>query len=103
MKAWAGIKKPTPEAFFQNLLPYAADGFMRQAMVLCWMMMPRSGGRDVKDVRKFITAIYQRNLDAWAADNRLFSGERKRPAKATAKAKPAKSKRAPAKKRRARK
>lgn len=78
MKHWASIKKPTPQAFFENLLPYAADGFMRQAMVLCWMMMPRSGGRDVGDVRKAITHIYTRNLDAWEADNDFFAKGRKR-------------------------
>jgi len=83
MKTWASIKKPSPQAFFENLLPYAADGFMRQAMVLCWMMMPRTGGRDVGDVRKIITRIYQRNIDAWKSDNDLFTKSRK-PSKAPA-------------------
>lgn len=73
MKAWASIKKPSPQAFFQNLLPYAADGFFRQAMVLCWMMMPRAGGRRLADVRKIITRIYQRNIAAWQQDNRTFA------------------------------
>lgn len=93
MKVWQSIKKPTPEAFFQNLLPYAADGFMRQAMVLCWMMMPRTGGRDVKDVRKIITQIYDRNLEAWEKDNRTFTQEKRKPIKQTKKKAKAKPKR----------
>ncbi|MES1261923.1 MAG: hypothetical protein ABUS49_09310, partial [Acidobacteriota bacterium] len=87
MKVWASIKKPSPAAFFENLLPYPADGFFRQAMVLSWMMMPRTGGRDVKDVRKIVTAIFERNVTAWEQDNRLFTG-----AKAGKTKKPAKSK-----------
>jgi hypothetical protein len=78
MRVWSSIKKPTPQAFFDHLLPYAADGFVRQAMVLCWMMMPRTGGRDVKDVRRIIADIYRRNIEAWEADNRLFTGGSKR-------------------------
>jgi hypothetical protein len=92
MRHWSSIKKPTPQAFFENLLPYAADGFMRQAMVLAWMMMPRTGGRDVKQVRNIITRIYQRNLDGWEADHDLFTGSSRRrareaPPRAWAKAK----------------
>jgi hypothetical protein len=71
---WAKIKKPSPAAFFENLLPHAADGFLRQAMVLCWMMMPRTGGRNVSDVRKIVGQIYQRNIDAWEADQATFTG-----------------------------
>src|SRR6516225_9883979 len=41
MKVWSAIKKPTPDAFFANLGPHDTDGFMRQAFVLCWMMLPR--------------------------------------------------------------
>jgi len=81
MKAWANIKKPSPQAFFENLLPYQADGFFRQAMVLCWMMMPRTGGRDLADVRKAITHIYSRNVDWWNEDNDFFTATRKRPAR----------------------
>jgi hypothetical protein len=77
MKAWASIKKPSPQAFFENLLPYPADGFFRQAMVLCWMMMPRTGGRDLANVRKFITEIYDRNIAGWEEDNELFTKGRK--------------------------
>ncbi|HVT88643.1 MAG TPA: hypothetical protein VHD56_07325 [Tepidisphaeraceae bacterium] len=73
MKVWSSIKKPSPQAFFDNLLPYAADGFFRQAMVLCWMMMPRTGGRDVADVRKLITRIYERNIEGWEQDNKIFT------------------------------
>jgi hypothetical protein len=90
MKVWASIKKPSPQAFFENLLPYHADGFFRQAMVLCWMMMPRTGGRDVKEVRKIVTDIYQRNIDAWERDNRLFSGTGRKPARPAKKRKPKK-------------
>jgi len=84
-RVWSAIKKPSPQAFFENLLPYPADGFFRQAMVLCWMMMPRTGGRDVADVRKIISQMYQRNVEAWQADNRLFTTERKSPSKQTKK------------------
>ena len=73
MKVWSAIKKPTPAAFFENLLPYAADGHMRQALVLAWMMMPRAGGRDFKDVKKIVTDIYQRNIAAWEQDNATFT------------------------------
>lgn len=80
IKVWSSIKKPTPQAFFENLLPYAADGFFRQAMVLAWMMMPRTGGREVKQVVKIITGIFERNLAAWDQDNRLFTGTTRRKA-----------------------
>jgi hypothetical protein len=72
-KVWSAIKKPTPAAFFDNLAPYPSDGHFRQAMVLGWMMMPRAGGRDFKDVIKAMDAIFRRNMDAWAADNRTFT------------------------------
>src|SRR5215470_10922604 len=42
MRHWSSIKKPQPAAFFDRLLPYTADGHMRQALVLTWMMMPRA-------------------------------------------------------------
>jgi hypothetical protein len=73
MKVWSAIKKPAPAAFFENLLPYAADGHMRQALVLAWMMMPRAGGRDFKDVKKIVTDIYERNIAAWEQDHRTFT------------------------------
>jgi hypothetical protein len=88
LRHWSSIKKPTPTAFFDNLLPYTADGYVRQAMVLTWMMMPRAGGRDFKDTRKIIARVFERNLEAWDEDNRAFSGT---PAKkpAAKKSKPA--------------
>ena len=73
MKHWASIKKPAPAAFFERLLPYAADGHMRQALVLAWMMMPRAGGRKFSDVKKIVAAIWERNLLAWDQDNRVFT------------------------------
>jgi hypothetical protein len=72
-RVWAAIKKPTPAAFFDNLAPYPSDGHLRQAMVMCWMMMPRAGGRDFKFVVKTMDQIFQRNLQAWEADNRTFA------------------------------
>lgn len=81
MAVWARIKKPSPEAFFEDLLPHAADGFLRQAMVLCWMMLPRSGGRDVKDVRRIVGDIYNRNLAAWSEDEATFTGKQARKSK----------------------
>ena len=82
MAVWARIKKPSPAAFFEDLLPHAADGFLRQAMVLCWMMLPRAGGRDVREVWRIISEIYNRNLDAWAQDEATFTGKQAKRAKA---------------------
>ena len=73
MKVWGAIKKPAPEAFFRDLAPFDADGHLRQALVLCWMMLPRAGGREFGDVRKIVTRIYERNVEAWEADNRTFT------------------------------
>jgi hypothetical protein len=72
-KVWSAIRKPTPAAFFEGLAPYPSDGHLRQAMVLCWMMMPRAGGRDFKFVIKTMDQIFQRNLEAWEKDNRTFT------------------------------
>ena len=72
-KVWSGIKKPTPAAFFDDLAPFPSDGHLRQAMVMCWMMMPRAGGRDFKFVVKTMDQIFQRNMEAWALDNRTFT------------------------------
>ena len=105
LAVWSRIKKPSPEAFFEDLLPNAADGFLRQAMVLCWMMMPRVGGRQVADVRRMIGEIYRRNLYAWDQDEARFTGVKsRRPArketarKTTAVRKPARPRKAVAKK-----
>ncbi|HEV8607676.1 MAG TPA: hypothetical protein VGQ99_20240 [Tepidisphaeraceae bacterium] len=73
MKVWGAIKKPTPAAFFEDLQPHAADGFIRQALVTTWMMMPRAGGRDFKDSGKIVRAIFQRLLAAWEEDDRTFT------------------------------
>lgn len=83
MRTWRAIKKPTPQAFFENLLPHPEDGFMRQALVLSWMMLPRAGGRVFADVTRIVTSIYQRNLDAWESDNRTFTGTKPKPKKST--------------------
>lgn len=87
---WAKIRKPNPAAFFENLRPDPADGHLRQAFVLTWMMLPRAGGRDIKDARRVIDAIYQRNLASWEADNTTFTNRPRKPARKTAPAKPAK-------------
>jgi hypothetical protein len=76
LAAWRKIKQPTPEAFFADLGHTNADGHFRQAMVLCWMMMPRSGGRKVTDALKIVTQIFERNLAAWAEDEATFTGKR---------------------------
>ena len=103
MKHWASIKKPAPAAFFDRLLPYAADGHMRQAFVLAWMMMPRAGGRKFGDVKKIVADIYQRNLKAWDEDNKTFTMPAKkkppRPANAKKAAKKSVGKRTAKKKR----
>jgi hypothetical protein len=96
MAVWSKIKKPNPAALFENLRPDPADGHLRQAFVLTWMMLPRAGGRDIKDARRVIESLYERNLAAWEADNTTFTkGPRKgaklaakKPARKAAKAKP---------------
>lgn len=101
MKHWATIRKPAPEAFFSNLLPYTADGHMRQALVLAWMMLPRAGGRDFKRVQGIVDEIVQRNLAAWDQDHRTFTAARsaaKRPAhRRAAASKSARAKKTPSK------
>jgi len=92
LAVWAKIKQPSPAAFFEDLLPQPADQFLRQAMVMCWMMMPRTGGRKVADVRRIIGDIYQRNLDAWDEDDRTFTGSGKPKRKTAAKKSAAKPK-----------
>jgi hypothetical protein len=72
LAVWKKIKKPSPAAFFENLLPHPADGHLRQAMVLCWMMMPR-GKRGVTDVGKVVTHLFERNLAAWDEDYAIFT------------------------------
>ncbi|MDB5300157.1 MAG: hypothetical protein JWO87_1820 [Phycisphaerales bacterium] len=102
MAVWAKIKKPSPEHFFADLQPHKTDHLMRQAMVTCWMMMPRTGGREVKDVRQIVGDIFNRNLAAWQEDEATFTGKkrksaaRKPPAKST---KAAKLKKPPKRKR----
>ena len=93
MRVWTAIKKPAPEAFFRDLAPFDADGHLRQALVLAWMMLPRAGGREFGDVKKIVTKIFERNVDAWNADNRTFSATspaRKRTAGTKKKATPKK-------------
>jgi hypothetical protein len=55
------------------------------------MMLPRAGGRDIKDARRVIESLYERNVANWEADNTTFTkGPRKSGAKnAPAKKKPA--------------
>ena len=88
MKTWNAIKKPAPEAFFANLLPFPSDGHFRQALVLCHMMLPR-GKRALKDVAKEVTLIYERNVASWEEDYRTLtrgvSGRRKKAVKKSAK------------------
>ena len=96
---WRKIKQPTPAAFFADLGHTNADGHFRQAMVLCWMMMPRAGGRKVTDTLKIVTQIFERNLTAWAEDEETFTGKKaakRKPARAVAR--PKKVRRPPAKK-----
>ena len=96
MRVWNAMKKPTPQAMFDHLLPYPADGFMRQALVLGHMMLPR-GKRDVADVRKFITGVFERNVRIWEGDFATFtkgvgararSGSAAKPSKPKTAAKP---------------
>ena len=72
MRVWSAIKKPSPAAFFDKLPPYPADGFMRQALVLCWMMMPR-GSRALGDVAKVVGHLFQRNINGWDEDYDIFT------------------------------
>jgi hypothetical protein len=91
MKVWSAIKKPTPEAFFANLAPYPSDGHLRQALVLAHMMLPR-GKRPIQEVRKFVTDVFERNLEGWERDYATFTkGLAAKKPKAPAKAKQSKS------------
>lgn len=85
MAVWAKIKQPSPAAFFENLLTNDRDQFMRQAMVMCWMMMPRVGGRKVSEVRKIVGEIFKRNISGWEADEVTFTGKKQRITGAAAK------------------
>ena len=73
MAVWASIKKPSPAAFFENLQPTVADGHIRQALVTTWMMMPRTGGRELKDTIKIVRRIFERMLEAWEEDDQTFT------------------------------
>ncbi|MFI5380106.1 MAG: hypothetical protein ACHRHE_12475 [Tepidisphaerales bacterium] len=87
MKVWEAIKKPSPDAFFADLLPHAADGHIRQALVLTWMMMPRAGGRDFADSAKIVRFLFERMLANWDEDDVIFTkafGAKTKPAKAAA-------------------
>jgi hypothetical protein len=96
---WQKIRKPEPEAFFADLQPLEADGFVRQAMVTAWMMMPRTGGREIKDALRIVRAIFDRNIAAWEEDDATFTGKASKK-RAAAKKKPsAKRVKAPARKR----
>ena len=92
LKVWNAIKKPSPAAFFENLLPHPADGLARQALVLCRMMMPR-GKNSIVEVGKVVAHVFDRNLAAWDEDYDIFTkglkgGARKPAPKAPAKPKP---------------
>ena len=85
MNIWEAIKKPGPEAFFADLLPHTADGHVRQALVLTWMMMPRAGGRDFADSGKIVRFLFERMLANWDEDDVIFTKgftAKKKPAKA---------------------
>jgi hypothetical protein len=92
MRVWGAIKKATPEAFFANLAPYPSDGHLRQALVLAHMMLPR-GKRPIQEVRKFVTDVFERNLEGWERDFATFNkGLGPKKPKAPAKAKKSKPK-----------
>ena len=85
MRHWRSIKKPAPAAFFENLLPHAADGHIRQALVLCYMMLPR-GQKSISIVADVVTQIFDRNLAAWDADYATFTKGPKAAKRASTKA-----------------
>ena len=103
-RVWSRIKKADPAAFFADLRPDPADGHLRQAFVLAWMMLPRAGGRNINDARRVIDSLYERNVAAWESDNATFTkGPRKltkagAPPKALKRKSLASSKATPAKK-----
>ncbi len=81
MAVWTRIKKPSPAAFFEDMRPDAADGHLRQALIMTWMMLPR-GKRDMKDVRAVITHIFERQRATWEEDEQtLKKGLKSSPAK----------------------
>ena len=56
------------------------------------MMLPRAGGRKFSDVQKIVTAIFERNIEDWAADNETFTGKKSKARTKSKAAKPAKAK-----------
>ena len=85
LNIWKRIKKPTPEAFFADFKPHdTAEGHIRQALVLSWMMLPRAGGRDFGDTSKIIQRLFERNLEAWEEDQQTFTKGFKKPRAAKA-------------------
>ncbi len=106
MRVWGAIKKPAPEAFFRDLAPFDADGHLRQALVLTWMMLPRAGGREFGDVKKIVAKVFERNVEAWESDNRTFTAtgpSKKRAASTKKKTVKSTKKKAPVRKRASRK
>src|SRR6185503_19929142 len=95
---WKRIKQPSPAAFFEDLRPSSSDGHFRQAMVLCWMMMPRAGGRKVTDALKIVSQVFERNLANWQDDNETFTGVKAKPGKKKTGAKATTAKKAATKK-----
>ncbi len=91
---WKRIKKPEPAAFFEDFRPHDnVEAFLRQAMVLSWMMMPRTGGRDFKSTFAIIQRLYDRNMAGWEEDNAVFTalGKKRLTTKGTKGAKKRKS------------
>ncbi len=99
MAVWSRIKKPSPAAFFKNMRPDAADGHLRQALIMTWMMLPPGSGHE--DVRAVITHIFERQLATWEEDDQtLRKGlkQSKQKKVASAKKAPAKVAKKPSKK-----
>jgi hypothetical protein len=79
MNIWRRIKRPTPEAFFADFKAHdQAEGHIRQALVLSWMMMPRAGGREFKETLRIVQRIYERNVEGWEEDEGTFTGKGKK-------------------------
>ena len=97
LRVWKRVKRPEPAAFFEDLLPKPADQFLRQAMVTTWMMMPRTGGRQLGDVARIITGVFERNMSAWDEDNATFTGKGKKRSAAKKIGKPSATSKKPAK------
>jgi len=69
------------EAFADCFGPAQVDQFVRQAIQMCWMSLPKER-RSLKDLEKHFRRLVERALRDFKADNKAFGqAKQKRPSK----------------------